>query len=115
MICTGRTCTVCDTMIDIRVYSALAGTEFASLRTQGPMNGEVELVAIAFQDSVSLLQASEILTTLLRRRPTAADSLRVEWSDGRDRVRLVKGHGRPAAAVVSAIPKPSDGPGCPAR
>jgi hypothetical protein len=57
MICTGASCTVCDTLIDIRVYPAAAGTAFASYRTQGTMHGPVELVAVTFQDSVSLVQA----------------------------------------------------------
>ena len=105
MICTGRTCTVCDVEIDIRTYPSPGGTEFTSIRTQGPMNGAVELIAITFQDSVSLAHATELLNTLLRRAPVLQDDRQVEWTDGRDRVRLVKGRGRPASATIRPDPR----------
>lgn len=105
MICTGHNCTVCDVEIDIRAYPAPEGTEFASIGTQGPMHGAVDLIVITFQDSVSLTHATELLSSLLRRAPVLQDDRQVEWTDERDRVRLVRGRGRPARATIQPDPR----------
>lgn len=115
MICTGKSCTICDTLVDIRVYQATPGSGFTTYRTQGLMHGTVEMVAVGFPDSLSLAQAGEIMSRRLGRRPIVSDSLHLEWSDGASKVRMVKGRGRPVGMVISVIPPPSTGPGCPVR
>lgn len=105
MTCTGHSCTRCEVELDIQLYQPIAGSPYASFRTQGPMHGKVELLVVAFPDSLSLPQAGALLTAQLRRRPVLSDSLAIEWADGRDRVRLVKGRGQPARATIQPDPR----------
>lgn len=114
MTCTGRSCTTCDVELDIQVYQPIAGSAYASFRTQGPMHGKAELLVVTFHDSLSLPQAGALLTAQLRRRPVRSDSLAIEWMDGRDLVRLVKGRGQPARATIRPDPRRVPVIACPA-